>query len=327
MAAPTDRKDEITNSIGMKLKLIKAGKFLMGTFHSNPWELYDMGGNVFQWCADRYGKYQDGSIKDPKGAETGQRRVLRGGSWDVLTGNCRSSYRYKYAPEFCDFGLGFRVVLRPAERPTPPPADPQPAAGTVPDLSKMTVIARDDFTNPNGGWPGEKIPGVESQRLAGRFSLRGAAWSKRWYGMNGPIFTEGVVEMVGRVLGPPSDGWGIAIFNNNNNNRGVQIMLNSEAQVCIGPWVYDGNPSRGPKAASFKSPAVKPGEEWNTLLLAVKGRTITVYVNGTAVGNPVTVEGDFTPGALVMQTQGRDKGVQIEIRRFTVWAFPAASAP
>ena len=189
----------------------------------------------------------------------------------------------------------------------------------------MTVIARDDFTNPNSGWLGEKIPGVESQRLPGRFSIRGDAWCKRWYGFPVPPFTEGAVEIVGRVLGPPSDGWGIAIFKNDNNNRGVQIALNSEAQVCIGPWVYDGNPGRGPKATAIKSQAVKPGEEWNTLLVVVKGQMVTVYVNGTAVGDPVKVEGDFTPGSLILQSLGARRSVQMEIRRFTVWAFPAAS--
>ncbi len=90
----------------------------VGTFKANPWGLYDMHGNVWQWCADGYDKYQERYIKDPKGKESANSRVLRGGSWRVDPRNCRSAHRYNFVPAYRFDYDGFRVVLRlPARTP------------------------------------------------------------------------------------------------------------------------------------------------------------------------------------------------------------------
>ena len=85
----------------------------VGRFQANPWGLYDMGGNVWQWCADGYGSYQEGSIKDPKGKESATRRILRGGSWFSGPRDCRSADRNVNVPADRGDNDGFRVVLRP----------------------------------------------------------------------------------------------------------------------------------------------------------------------------------------------------------------------
>ena len=81
----------------------------------NPWGLYDMHGNVFEWCQDWFGDYAGGIALDPQGPASGSDRVFRGGNWsyeDVIARNCRSAYRYIYFyPGGGDYGSGFRAVL------------------------------------------------------------------------------------------------------------------------------------------------------------------------------------------------------------------------
>jgi formylglycine-generating enzyme required for sulfatase activity len=90
----------------------------------NPWGLYDMHGNVAEWCNDFYKESYDqaGQGKDPRGPASGDERVLRGGSWSTGEENCRSSARASAAPGFADvcFGYeayGFRCVRADTSRP------------------------------------------------------------------------------------------------------------------------------------------------------------------------------------------------------------------
>jgi formylglycine-generating enzyme required for sulfatase activity len=85
----------------------------------NPWGLYDLHGNVAEWCQDIYGEhhYQQSENRDPHGPATGNKRVLRGGSWRTGEDGCRSSARNSETPRFADacFGsdsYGFRCVRR-----------------------------------------------------------------------------------------------------------------------------------------------------------------------------------------------------------------------
>ena len=83
----------------------------VATKSANELGIYDMSGNVWEWCCDWYGDYTSGALTNPKGPESGSFRVRRGGSWISLAGNCRSSIRGSYYPTFRFNGLGLRLAL------------------------------------------------------------------------------------------------------------------------------------------------------------------------------------------------------------------------
>ena len=89
----------------------------VGSYPANGWGLYDMHGNVWEWCLDRYGTYRGGSVTDPRGATTGSYRVNRGGGCYDFGGNCRSAIRYYLWPDNTSGDMGFRPVLAQVSEP------------------------------------------------------------------------------------------------------------------------------------------------------------------------------------------------------------------
>ncbi len=95
----------------------------VGMFPANAWGLYDMHGNVLEWCQDEWHESHEGAPTDgrawvdvaegEKSKELAKTKLLRGGSWNNIPRSCRSAYRNHYQPDYADLNVGFRVVCLP----------------------------------------------------------------------------------------------------------------------------------------------------------------------------------------------------------------------
>jgi sulfatase modifying factor 1 len=111
-----DEYDESVGTINNPSGIYLEKTTPVGSYTANSWGLYDMIGNVWEWCEDWYDLYPGGSALDPQGPATGSFRVFRGGDWYSPALLCRSANRLSYLPFSRDYDFGFRVILAPGQK-------------------------------------------------------------------------------------------------------------------------------------------------------------------------------------------------------------------
>jgi formylglycine-generating enzyme required for sulfatase activity len=98
----------------------------VGQKPANPWGLYDMHGNVWEWCNDFYqvDYYPESPKENPRGPETGETKIVRGGAWKFSAESCRSGYRYNENPGYVDACFGYDIYGFRCVRNAPNAASP-----------------------------------------------------------------------------------------------------------------------------------------------------------------------------------------------------------
>ena len=119
----------------------------VGQKRPNELGIYDMSGNVFEWCQDWEGNYSSSSQTNPSGPSSGTCRVLRGGCWVDYSSYSRVSYRLSLTPGSRKNGSGFRLACSVEPQPAAPAQQPKPAATPAP-VSKTYKVG--DYYNVNG---------------------------------------------------------------------------------------------------------------------------------------------------------------------------------
>ena len=102
---------DVSSTLGFDPDHYKYNTSPVGTFAPNGYGLYDMAGNMLEWCLDFWNKYSSSATTDPHGPATGLSRVLRGGNWLNTAHDLRCAYRYHLVPS-CKYHtyFGFRCV-------------------------------------------------------------------------------------------------------------------------------------------------------------------------------------------------------------------------
>jgi predicted Zn finger-like uncharacterized protein len=305
----------------------------VGSFKANPWGLYDMNGNVQQWCADGFDPYQEGPIKDPIGKDRGNGRVLRGSSWFNAPGYCRSARRHGYDPAIRFVNHGFRVVLKQSGiigsnsviQPTTSIDLDQKAAddkGFVPLFNGKNRTGWKTHPSQPGNWRVDKgILTGSSNGVSHLYTERGD-------------YTDFHLRLETRINQGGKTGVDFRAPFGPTLPADTKLPLSpSNKPVWVGGYNAKIDASRfggmlidlNPELHRTRDLVFRPGE-WITLEIIAEGNHFVIKMNGETTCDYVDEQRLHTKGHIALQQHGKESYVEfrkIEIKELT----PVKNAP
>jgi hypothetical protein len=209
----------------------------------------------------------------------------------------------------------------------------QPAERRPPDLSKIKPVINDDFTGDprTGPFHAERSVRRDQAGLEHTFGngrqrhiFQAGHWGARyanWTQSQGST-SDFACQLVGRVESTGEAAW-MVFFHRQNSDQSIGIMLRTDGALEVQYLPWFGCPPRKLIAGPIRHAAIRPANEFNTLLVTLRGRTLEVFVNGVAVTEPLTLDDDFTPAYQGIGLWLRSGGEAMsECTRFTLWELP-----
>ena len=259
----------------------------VGSFHSNAFQLYDMHGNVWEWCHDRYDKdyYAHSPETDPTGASAGD-RVTRGGAFDCPARYCLSASRGPAEASERVANLGFRVACTTATRSTPE---------FVPLFNGRDLSGWRTHPSQPGNWRVENGVLIGSGADASHLYTERGDYADFHVRVEARIMKDGNSGLDFRTtFGPqwPSAapkfpyGYKAQIDNDNHQDRTGSL------------FVMDGGNGSGSAVVRIRDSLVPPGE-WFTMEVIAQGPHIEIKVNGEKVAS--RDDSQFAKGHIALQ--------------------------
>jgi hypothetical protein len=217
----------------------------------------------------------------------------------------------------------------PAARPPAAPAkSPRREEKRAPDFHNVEPSVRYDFSNPRSGWAeGTNRLGIERGYANGKYFLKSDKRFNYFQGHVGNRFANFACEAVGRFASPGATAWGLTLSHpaREDGRLGVWVTIGRNG-LQIHPNGLEAEQA-DTHAEEIASPAIKPVEEFNRLLVVLRERRLEVYVNGVSVGDPVPVSADLSPAAVALCARFGPRGGKVEFERLTVWPADRLPAP
>jgi serine/threonine protein kinase len=207
---------------------------------------------------------------------------------------------------------------------------PRRAVGTgripAPDLAKAPLLFQDDFHTPNGHWPRRKTEGNEFRYAHGTYHIGAKAGSAyAWLGQ----YRDFACEVRGRLTEAGPGRWGIAFSRSDGAEPYLRVGLSGEGDLEIGPpaGVTSAENLSARQVGPIRHRAIKPGAEYNTLLVVSRDGLLEVYVNGVAAAEPIATEANAEPCWVGLISESGGGPSEADFSGMKVWSAAGLPPP